>query len=135
MMKQNNKNLDLAKLPKGLNKKQFLALPEMKNTRTIFLWTGIVEIIAGVFCLSRVAYFRFMIIPLVVDIVLGQFIILTAQLLAQPEAVVQRLLDIQLPAQHRKALRLGDVLPIEPMLQLLGNALGQATGIFNFLKI
>ena len=49
MMKQNNKNLDLAKLPKGLNKKQFLALPEMKNTRTIFLWTGIVEIIAGVF--------------------------------------------------------------------------------------
>ena len=71
MMKQNNKNLDLAKLPKGLNKKQFLALPEMKNTRTIFLWTGIVEIIAGVFCLSRVAYFRFMIIPLIVDIVLG----------------------------------------------------------------
>ena len=70
-MSKTNQNLDLTKLPKGLDKKQFLALPEMKSTRTIFLWTGIVEIIAGVLCLSYVTYFPFMSIPVILDIVLG----------------------------------------------------------------
>lgn len=46
--------LDIEKLPRGMSKKEFISLPEMKGTKSLFLWAGIIEILTGILTFSTV---------------------------------------------------------------------------------
>lgn len=46
--------LNYAALPGGLSKKELMRLPEMKPTRRLFIWAGIVELFTGIVTFGQI---------------------------------------------------------------------------------